>query len=396
MYRVRNISSPHHVMNRAGIYYYVRRIPADLKQHYSVKRLCFSLRTKSHSQAMRTASSVHQRLEDYWLGLRLQQMDIPAIHLVKTDDVEDTSPLMMDAVKMYLSIKSKDDRTFIRTARRNGEYVTKVLGNRPITSYSSSEAAQFRDWCFEQGMNINTVKRVFASVRSIINLTMREHGIEGSNAFSGTFMPDRGDASTRQPIPTDKLRTIQQRCQTTDDEPRWLVALISDTGMRLSEAAGLAREDIVLHADIPHVIIRPHSWRRLKTKGSERTLPLVGASLWAAERAVEASQHSPYLFPRYCNNKGCKANSASATLNKWLKQTIGDGYVMHSFRHSMRDRLRAVQCPSEMIDQIGGWSKRSVGEGYGDGYSLEALRSHLNGVCGVGRQVKINAIRCMV
>ena len=90
-------------------------------------------------------------------------------------------------------------------------------------------------------MNINTVKRVFASVRSIINLTMREHGIEGRNAFSGTFMPDRGDASTRQPIPVDKLRTIQQRCQTTDDEPRWLVALISDTGMRLSEAAGLAR-----------------------------------------------------------------------------------------------------------------------------------------------------------
>ena len=391
MYKLRNISSPHHVMNRAGIYYYVRRIPADLKQHYSVKRLCFSLRTKSHSQAMRTASSVHQRLEDYWLGLRLQQMDIPAIHLVKTDDVENTSPLMMDAVEMYLSIKSKDDRTFIRTARRNGEYVSKVLGNRPITSYSSSEAAQFRDWCFEQGMSINTVKRVFASVRSIINLTMREHGIEGSNAFSGTFMPDRGDASTRQPIPTDKLRVIQQRCQTTDDEPRWLVALISDTGMRLSEAAGLARQDIVLDAEIPHVTIRPHPWRRLKTKGSERTLPLVGASLWAAKRAVEVSQHSPYLFPRYCNDKVCNANSASAALNKWLKQTIGDGYVMHSFRHSMRDRLRAVNCPSEMIDQIGGWSKRSVGEGYGEGFNLRQLYNSLSKLQLRDTQCSINA-----
>ena len=144
-------------------------------------------------------------------------------------------------------------------------------------------------------------------MRAIVNLVMREHGIEGSNAFSVTFMPDKGDASTRQPLPADKLRVIQQHCQTTDDEPRWLVALISDTGMRLSEAAGLARNDIVLDAEIPH-IIRQHPWRRLKTNGSERTLPLVGASLWAAERAVEASQHSPYLFPRYCNNKGCKAN----------------------------------------------------------------------------------------
>ena len=195
-------------MNRAGIYYYVRRIPADLKQHYSVKRLCFSLRTKSHSQAMRTASSVHQRLEDYWLGLRLQQMDIPAIHLVQVGTTIDNSPSIMEAVELYLSINGKEGTTFKRTARRNAEYVAKAIGNKPIASFSSSDAAQFRDWCVEQGMTISTVKRVFGSVRAIINLVMREHGIKGSNAFSGTFMPDTGDASTRQLIPIKKLVTI--------------------------------------------------------------------------------------------------------------------------------------------------------------------------------------------
>ena len=101
----------------------------------------------------------------------------------------------------------------------------------------------------------------------------------------------------------------------------------------------------------------------------------------AADRAVEASQHSPYLFPRYCSDKGCKSNSASAALNKWLKQTIGDSYVMHSFRHSMRDRLRAVNCPSEMIDQIGGWSKRSVGEGYGEGFNVECQIKVITNIC---------------
>jgi integrase len=371
MHKVMYTNASQYVFNRDGVFYYIRRVPHDVRQHYASSRISFSLRTKSLRSAARTASSVTQRLEDYWLGLRLQQMDIPAIHLVKADDVENNSPLLLDAVEMYLHTKGKTDKTFIRTARRNAAYVAKVLGNKPITSYATSEAAQFRDWCFEQGMSLNTVKRVFAAVRSIINLTMREHGIKGTNAFSSTFMPDKPDASPRRPLPADKLRVIRQRCQTTDDEPRWLVALMSDTGMRLSEAAGLVREDIVLDAGIPHVIIRPHPWRRLKTKGSERILPLVGCSLWAAKRAVQASQHSLYLFPRYCNEKGCKANSASAALNKWLKQTIGGGYVMHSFRHSMRDRLRAVNCPSEMIDQIGGWSKRSVGEGYGEGYSID-------------------------
>ena len=213
---------------------------------------------------------------------------------------------------------------------------------------------------------------MFGSVKAIINLAMAEHGIDGRNPFASVYMPDEIPEEC-QPIPLDAIRRIQRECMTVDDENRWLLALISDTGMRLSEAAGLSRDDIVLDADIPHVIIRPHPWRRLKTKGSERTLPLVGCSLWAAARAVEASQHSPYLFPRYCNDKGCKANSASAALNKWLKQTIGDGYVMHSFRHSMRDRLRAVSCPSEMIDQIGGWSNKTVGQNYGSGYRLYDL-----------------------
>jgi hypothetical protein len=44
----------------------------------------------------------------------------------------------------------------------------------------------------------------------------------------------------------------------------------------------------------------------------------------------------------------------------------------------MRDRLRAVNCPSDMIDQIGGWRKQSVGQNYGDGYSLQAMHEFLN------------------
>ena len=147
-------------------------------------------------------------------------MDIPAIHLVKADDVEDNSSLLLDAVEMYLKTKGKTDKTFIRTARRNAAYVAKVLGNRPITSYATSEAAKFRDWCFEQGMSLNTVKRVFNAVRSVTNLIMREYGIKGTNAFSGTFMPDRPDTSPQQPIPNDILRVIQKHCQSTGDEAK--------------------------------------------------------------------------------------------------------------------------------------------------------------------------------
>jgi integrase len=340
-----------------------------VRQHYYSKRLSFSLKTKSYAGALRAAQSVTQRLEDYWLGLRLQDMDIPAIHLVNTNDVGDSSPVMLDAVENYLRIKCNDDRIFVRTAQRNGNYVAKLLGNRPITSYATSEAAQFRDWCLDKGMNINSVKRVFNSVRSIINLNIREYGLEGTNAFSGTYMPDGFDTPKRKPIPDDILKIIQSQCRTSNDEPRWLVALISDTGMRLSEAAGLSKGDVYLDEEVPYVDIKPHPWRRLKTAGSQRKVPLVVISLWAAKQAC-AANNSAFLFPRYCDEKECHSNSASAALNKWLKQVAGPDYVIHSFRHSMRDRLRAVGCPSDMIDQIGGWSSGKIGEGYGEGYSL--------------------------
>ena len=71
------------------------------------------------------------------------------------------------------------------------------------------------------------------------------------------------------------------------------------------------------------------------------------------------------------------ANSASAALNKWLKHYVPVGCTMHSFRHSMRDRLRAVQCPSDITDQIGGWTTDGVGQGYGSGYPMSVLREWL-------------------
>ena len=138
---------------------------------------------------------------------------------------------------------------------------------------------------------------------------------------------------------------------------RWLIALLSDSGMRLSESAGLLKADVRLDAEVPHVVIQPHAWRRLKTVASERRVPLMGQSLWAAQRILNSCQSSQFAFPRYNKTSYTNANSASAALNKWLKAYVPKGCTIHSFRYSLRDRLRAVECSSDMIDQIGGWTK---------------------------------------
>ena len=360
---------------RDGIYYFVRRVPDDVKSYYSSDRISMSLRTKSNGVAIRATKSICQRLDDYWLGLRLQKMDIPAIHLVSSnEDSDDSSPNITDALDLYLRLKGQGkDKTFIRTANRNIEYIVKVLGNKSIRSYSSIDASKFRDWLMEQRMSLSTVKRVFSSVKAIINLTIQEHGLDINNPFSKTYMPEIEVKQYRESIPTETIKHIQSLCRDYDDDLRWLVTLLSDSGMRLGEGVGLHKSDINLNCKIPHINLVPHPWRRLKTRSSQRLIPLINESLWACKRILEHNDDSLFAFPRYTSLKGCKANSASAALNKWLKEKLSEDYVIHGFRHSFRDRLRAIECPSEIIDQLGGWSLRSIGQGYGKGYELSVL-----------------------
>ena len=376
---MRNKCVTNHVLLRNETYYFLKRVPYDLKDYYSVERLCFSLKTKSYASALRITKSVLQRLEDYWLGIRLQKMDIPAIHLVKANDnVYDSSPLISDALDLYLRLKGKGkNKTFIRTANRNIEYIIKVLGNKPIRSYSSSDASKFRDWLMEQGMSNSTLKRVFSSVKAIINLTINEYGLDITNPFSKAYLPSI-DSDIRESIPLEDIKIIQSISKKEDDELRWLLLLLSDSGMRLSEALGLSKDDINLNCEIPHIRLIPHPWRRLKTRTSERYIPLTKESEWACIRILEHNDDSTFAFPKYTSLKGCNANSASAVLNKWLKGKLINDFVVHGFRHSFRDRLRAIECPSEIIDQLGGWSLRSIGQGYGKGYELSVLSKWMN------------------
>ena len=192
-----------HLWCRSGVYYFVRRIPVDVQQHYRSKRVSMSLRTRSPTAAVRAARSVMQRLEDYWMGLRMKQMDVPALHLLIDNEADSNhdSPTLMEAVDLYLGLKANNDSpTFIRAAKRSGSYVVKALGNRPITAYSSADAAAFRDHLIEKGLSMASVKRIFGSVRSIINLVMREHGIEGGN---GVLHP-----LDRQTCPFQKIEIV--------------------------------------------------------------------------------------------------------------------------------------------------------------------------------------------
>ena len=375
-----------YLIRRNGIYYFSRRVPSDLQTRFNKERVTISLRTRSFNKAEKSAEALSDRLERYWDGLRLEVFHTKelGLSLVASNSVRRTDdPVSLDtAVETYLKLKSDGrSQTFFQATSRAMEYLKRSTSVQDIGHLSQRDATAFRDFLIERGMTSASVRRVFGTVRAITNLTIREYGLGCKNVFADVYIPDDDRIDKRPPIPPEVIRQIQKECMVIDDEKRWLVLLISDTGMRLAEAVGLLTDDIKLDEEVPYIKLRQHPWRSLKTKGSERDIPLVGASLWAAKRIK--SQNNQFAFPGYTSINKCAANSASAALNKWLKPRVSSGCVVHSFRHSLRDRLRAVECPPDIADAIGGWSSSGVGQKYGSGYSLAIQHTYLNRMKGV-------------
>ena len=154
--------------------------------------------------------------------------------------------------------------------------------------------------------------------------------------------------------------------------------------MRLAEIVGLRVEDVDLENEVLH--IRPNSHRRLKTTGSERSLPLVGHALDSL-RLVMSKTDGDWLFPQYIKEDRCYATHASNALAKWTKKRWG--MTAHSLRHTFRDRLRACDVPLEAIDQLGGWSSvGGVGTRCGQGYSVGHLRQYIDRIAIRGRKTE--------
>ena len=66
------IQNSSYLISRNGIYYYSRRVPADLNKRFNKDWIIISLRTRFKDKALRFATTLSDRLERYWGSLRLE------------------------------------------------------------------------------------------------------------------------------------------------------------------------------------------------------------------------------------------------------------------------------------------------------------------------------------
>ena len=292
--------------------------------------------------------------------------------------VNDASMTVADAIAYYLEIRAKRENSEERKRQlvrfKNLERIIEAtIGlNTPLVGLSRPNARRLANYLLESGNAVGTVRRYLTDIRAVINLALREHDIPARNPFSQIDLPDDGliQRDRRISMPDDvieKMLTVLKAKKNL--QPYFVFTLLYLTGARLAEITGLRRNDVFLESEIPHIRIQPNEIRRLKTKWSDRQIPLCPNTHFLLQDALRTNSTSDYLFPNYIDGRG--ADRASAWLMKVLRaQTEDERIAIHSLRHNFRDRIRIIGIPFEHGKALEG-RKFSQGEEAHYGYTSE-------------------------
>jgi integrase len=429
-----------HVQLKKNTYYYRRRVPEDVRSLYKnlgkgpVEQLFFSLKTTDKSEAARKADAQTRRLDALWQAHRegnqnaadpqvalavLEAADLtpgdgarypdnPFLStftdkLIGTHEPHQKPPRVSPQDKLTFDIlygapipkllSDAKDKHFELGKGPKGKVATDqferawrllldITGDIALDHLKRDHGNEFVRRLVATGVGPETIKRYLSQIRPVLRTGILEFELNRTNPLDGLVIPNlnEGKRKPRVPFSNEELEAIQAACRQMDDERRWVIAMLSDSMARLAEIVGLKKHDVNLDVEVPHICIKPNELRRLKTVQSERLVPLVGEALWAAKQARKSNVE--FLFPTLVaqsQKTEFTAGAASAALNKWLKDNslAKPGQTLHSFRHTMRDRLRNVEAAPDLIDRIGGWAGAGVGESYGQGHSLTVMHRYM-------------------
>src|SRR5262249_40853088 len=156
----------------------------------------------------------------------------------------------------------------------------------------------------------------------------------------------------------EDVKAILDATKDESGEDFWIPRLALYTGARANELCGLLVRDVKPIDGVPCMVVEDSEVRTLKTASSTRRIPvhpelLRLGFLGFVERQREAGQTR--LFPELTVGK---YGSASAQYSKRFGRVLRSigitdkRKVLHSARHTVKDRLRAAQVPADIQNAI--------------------------------------------
>ncbi|MBX3488937.1 site-specific integrase [Parvibaculum sp.] len=227
-------------------------------------------------------------------------------------------------------------------------------------------------------VNPVTARKRLSFLKTILAFGAEEGDIDESPA-SGLTIKAGVETEDRKPFSPDELEVLfaSLNRRVERDSFYWITVLLLATGARAGEIIPLEAQDIDLNGQTPHIRIVSDatSGRRLKTKHSERSIPLHPALLQLGFAEFIKSKEGR-LFPELNADKRGKFSTYFSQLwMRWLRTKVGitdKSKTLHSLRHSFKSLSRRAGIPEDVHDAITGHSPATVGRGYGD-YPIEML-----------------------
>ena len=133
----------------------------------------FAWKPRANLQHWGPVNSIASKLDDFWFKMRLADLDVPASHLLIKGKPKEAftsyAPNLSEALSKYCSLKGQGRAAlFFKARKRNVGYVIDHLGDRPIDTYSSADAASFRDSLIARGLNVSSIARIFGTVKAVV------------------------------------------------------------------------------------------------------------------------------------------------------------------------------------------------------------------------------------
>ena len=279
-------------------------------------------------------------------------------------------------VHLYLEAKNKlHDSVFRKPVDGALKAFIHHCGDLDLRYAKKIRAKKFIDKLQFEGLSNQTIKRRLGALSAAVNSYKNYHTDDSSININNIFMGHHLEDTTkkREELSPETIITLQSNPVAPNvDDVGAIIDILLDTGLRISECAGLMWTDVHLEEDIPYLSITQHPHRSLKTKSSARDIPLVGKPFAQFKQRQRQAYKSRFVFPRWNKRGITNGNSVSASVNKRLRK-LESNISAHSLRHTFVTRMRDVEAPLEVIQYILG--HRIPGEAMTGGYGSKKLLS---------------------
>lgn len=410
-----------YIHKRGDWWHYRRKVPKVIAHLERKKEVTASLKTKDKKQALIRAGIYSKHFETYWRSLRetdtaqtKEQKYLAAIALAKSHGFsymtqEQIVASSFDEIlkRLNVDVKSKDEADAVlgnisrpkiflsecwdlfkplsvdRHTDKSDKQIRrwenprrlvvsefkKVIGNKDLFELERQDALSFKTWLLEQikegNISGETANKKLSHLKDVLKTVCVHHEINIDLDAVFASLRFSYEENARPPFEAQYVQEVllPSFANLNNSVYQMVCYVMADTGAREAEIFGLLPNEIHPFAEIPYIDIKPRRGYKLKTKTSQRKIPLVGAALFAFR-----------MYPAGFNKLG-DPDSFSSAVNKYLRENNlkpTPEHSLYSLRHTFKDRLRDQENPKvaeEIIDSLMG--HKNDGPDYGRGYLLK-------------------------